>query len=601
MKQDVAMQAQFKRERSDEGGTDQTETVKKRAKGRGDAEMEVGEIFVNQENEEEAYEKWAVDDISGKDLDFELVKEARAEEVKFMEGLGVWEESSREECWDATNKGPVSTKWVDIDKGRDGQVLVRSRLVARDFKVKGGANDFDVFAAMPPLEAKRMLMRMAMVEGAVGGNEESGAVKVMFIDVKKAHLNGRVKESEFAYVQLPDEAGGGVARLRRWLYGMRPAASAWEDDYVEHLTSAGFRRGKSAPTVLLHEGRGIRLVVWGDDFTFLGRDADLKWAANVMTKRYELKIRAVLGPDRGDDKWVRILNRKVRWEEDRIVYEGDEKHVDTVTAGMGLDEDSRGLDVPVAHDEVITEGEELEAGEAAKYRQLAATVNYLALDRPDVQYAASVLGRAMSRPTVQSMAALKRVARYLHKHRAVEFEYVRVRGNEAGMLTGYSDSDWAGCKTSRRSMSGGLVTLAGGTLKAWSNRQASVALSSGEAEYYASVKCAAELLGVRSLARDLGWEFGLRMLIDSTAAKAIASRLGTGKVRHLEVRFLWLQELTRSHQLSIAKIAGTVNPADVLTKSRTFHEALSLLRAVGLHDPGCEGNRAVGGCQPHRH
>jgi hypothetical protein len=54
-----------------------------------------------------------------------------------------------------------------------------------------------------------MLMRMAMVEGAVGGNEESGAVKVMFIDVKKAHLNGRVKESEFAYVQLPDEAGGG--------------------------------------------------------------------------------------------------------------------------------------------------------------------------------------------------------------------------------------------------------------------------------------------------------------------------------------------------------------------------------------------------------
>ena len=88
----------------------------------------------------------------------------------------------------------------------------------------------------------------------------------------------------------------------------------------------------------------------------------------------------------------------------------------------------------------------------------------------------------MSRPTVRSMAALKRVARYLHRHRAVEFEYVQVRFDEAGLLKGYSDSDWAGCKASRRSMSGGLVTLAGSTLKAWSNRQASVALSSGEAE-----------------------------------------------------------------------------------------------------------------------
>ena len=67
-----------------------------------------------------------------------------------------------------------------------------------------------------------------MVSGALTGDEKLGAVKLMFVDVKKAHLNGR-------------------------LYGMRPAASVWEDDYVEHIRGEAFSRERSAPTVMLHE------------------------------------------------------------------------------------------------------------------------------------------------------------------------------------------------------------------------------------------------------------------------------------------------------------------------------------------------------------
>ena len=64
----------------------------------------------------------------------------------------------------------------------------------------------------------------------------------MFMDVKKAHLNGKVSEDEGAFVVLPPEAGGVVARLRRWLYGKRPAAKAWEEDYAANLQRVGFRR-----------------------------------------------------------------------------------------------------------------------------------------------------------------------------------------------------------------------------------------------------------------------------------------------------------------------------------------------------------------------
>ena len=84
-----------------------------------------------------------------------------------------------------TGKAPITTKWVDVDKGRDGEVLIRSRLVARDFKNKNDERNFDVFVATPPLEIKRLLFRMARVKGSVGGNDKDGQVKLMYVDVKK--------------------------------------------------------------------------------------------------------------------------------------------------------------------------------------------------------------------------------------------------------------------------------------------------------------------------------------------------------------------------------------------------------------------------------
>ena len=60
-----------------------------------------------------------------------------------------------------------------------------------------------------------------------------------------------------------------------------------------------------------------------------------------------------------------------------------------------------------------------------------------------------------------------------------------------------------------------------------------IALSSGEAEYYAMVRAAAEALGLQAIMRDLGWEAGILLWVDSSAAKSMASRIGLGKVRHM--------------------------------------------------------------------
>jgi len=171
----------------------------------------------------------------------------------------------------------------------------------------------------------------------------------------------------------------------------------------------------------------------------------------------------------------------------------------------------------------------------------------------------------MSKPTKGAMARLKRFGRYLvDKQRLVQplsyqpaTKYIDV----------WVDTDFAGCKKTRKSTSGGIITIGGHIIKSWSSTQNVVALSSGEAEYYGMVKGASMALVVRSVLGDLGYEMQIRLRTDASAAKGIASRRGLGKVRHIEVNQLWLQEKVSSGEIEVMKVKGLGNLADALTKA----------------------------------
>lgn len=100
-----------------------------------------------------------------------------------------------------------------------------------------------------------------------------------------------------------------------------------------------------------------------------------------------------------------------------------------------------------------------------------------------------------------------------------------------------------------------------------STLQTAIGLSSGEAEYYALCCGAATGLGLLSHYRDLGVEYGLNCHSDSSAARAMASRKGLGRIRHLHTRYLWLQNQVAGGNLRLASVKGTENPADILTKA----------------------------------
>ena len=100
-------------------------------------------------------------------------------------------------------------------------------------------------------------------------------------------------------------------------------------------------------------------------------------------------------------------------------------------------------------------------------------------------------------------------------------------------------------------------------VKTWSSTQAIISLSSGEAEYYGVVKASSTGLGCRALLADLGKKVTLTIHTDAEAAKGIASRMGLGKTRHIDVHYLWVQERVRNGDFALRKVLGTENPADL--------------------------------------
>ena len=88
-------------------------------------------------------------------------------------------------------------------------------------------------------------------------------------------------------------------------------------------------------------------------------------------------------------------------------------------------------------------------------------------------------------------------------------------------------------------------------------------------------------MGVRSLLADLGLGCRLRMFTDSTAGKAIVSRRGLGRVRHIEVSDLWAQANIQDGTLEVTKLKNKYNSADLFTKHLSFSEILECVRPLG--------------------
>ena len=146
----------------------------------------------------------------------------------------------------------------------------------------------------------------------------------------------------------------------------------------------------------------------------------------------------------------------------------------------------------------------------------------------------------------------------------------------------FVDSDFAGCVRTRKSTSGGSSFWSGQLIKAWSKTQATLALSSGEAELAAVVRGSTESLGMQAMLEDWGFAVDLEVRSDATAAIGIVRRQGLGRVRHLAVADLWVQQKSQEGILKMEKHPGHTNPADMMTKGVDLETQNRHMASLGM-------------------
>ena len=212
-----------------------------------------------------------------------------------------------------------------------------------------------------------------------------------------------------------------------------------------------------------------------------------------------------------------------------------------------------------AHDLLSPEG-------ATTYRALSARGNFLSQDRADINFTTKELCREFAAPANSSNRRLKRLARFLVHRRRLVYKFNWLDESDSKEIAVMVDTDFAGCRVTRRSTNGGVMMRGTHCIKHWSTTQPTIALSSGEAELGGLCKGAANGIGLKSVARDLGIELSIRVRSDATAALGIARRLGIGKIRHLDTSLLWIQQKIKCNDLKVDKMLGADNPADCLTK-----------------------------------
>ena len=370
-----------------------------------------------------------------------------------------------------------------------------------------------------------------------------------------------------------------VGKLNYAMYGTRDAASSWEACYTELMIEGGFTQGKFTPCVF-RKGNVI-VTVHGDDFTVTGPDVEMLQTEKMIKAKFDVKVQS-LNPSQVGAEMI-ILNRRVLVTDDGYLYEPDGKHTQKVLKELNLKEDnSKGSGITgaktVAGDEDLR-GRPLDDDKARWYRSMAATLNYMAMDRPDRGYAVKELCRSMSSPSELDLQKLKKVGRYLVQVGNV-FSVFRWDCN-LGRVVGYSDSDFAGSER-RTSTSGGVIKFGGVIIKSWSKQQKVVALSSGEAELYGAVKLGCELMGIKSLAQDFGLSVSLDMHLDAKATIGMLSRRGAGGMKHVETNNFWLQNVVASKIVNLYKVPTDDNLADILTKYLSAEKMQHLLNLMHI-------------------
>jgi hypothetical protein len=218
------------------------------------------------------------------------------------------------------------------------------------------------------------------------------------------------------------------------------------------------------------------------------------------------------------------------------------------------------------------------------YRNLLGSLLWLARGtRPDISFAVGYLSQFCHSYGEEHFNAARRVLKYLiaTKDRTLVLPKIN---HKVLTITAYSDSDWAGDKDDRHSMTGTVILLNGAPIVWSARKQGIVTTSSTEAEYVALSETTKDVLYVNNLLNEFTTVAKpTYIFVDNSGAIAIASKnINNQRTKHIDVRYHHVRDWVQSKVVQVEKIGTIDNLADLFTKPLPTqlhqHHALTLVR-----------------------
>lgn len=407
-------------------------------------------------------------------------------------------------------------------------------------------------------------------------------LEVYQMDLITAFLNGVLKQ--IIFMEQPEgfvskEYSNHVFKLLKSIYGLKQASREWHAAIDQFLMcEMKFINSPLDPCLYVRKDPNsiIIITLYFDDLLIACSGKYLLESIKMqLSSRFKMKDCGKANVCLG----LEIHNKPSQ----NLLHINQKRYAEKILHRFGMF-DSRPVVTPMEC-QISQSDTENEKMDTTLYRQAIGSLMYLDVDtRPDIAFAVSRLAQHVEKSTKQLWTYVKRVFRYISGTRSIGIKY---SGNDLLLPIGFSDSDWGGCLTSRKSRSGFAFLMAGGAVSWKSSKQGCVAQSSSEAEYIALSTAVKEAIWMKNL-----FSFVLQQpLIDTVllyvdnqgSIKMAKNDISGTRTKHIDIQYHFARDSLAKNLYRIEYIPTSEMVADIFTKPlqtqlfRRFRNRLGLL------------------------
>ena len=466
-----------------------------------------------------------------------------------------------------------------LKRKADGSIdRYKARLVAKGFAQRPGLDFGQVFAPTARWAALRAIFALAALED----------MEMYSLDISNAFLNGELDHE--VYMQQPEGftnryGTGFVLKLNRALYGLKQAGHQWHKKLDSVMSAMEFKlvRCDNSIWVYKRDQSHIIVPVYVDDMTVVCKSpAEYTSIVSELKQHFKLKE---LGPS---SSLLAVAIGRDRSK--RLLTLSQQQFIEDVLERFGMS-DCHPVTTPLdpgarlSKEQAPRDDAERKQMQTRPYAALVGALMYLAVaTRPDIAHAVGVLARFSSDPGPAHWTALKHLCRYLQGTKSLKLCY-EPDPQQQEMFTAYADADFGGEVDGRRSTSGMVVKMGTGAISWASKLQPIVTLSTTEAEYVSITAAGQEILWLRNLLSELGFEpkgASTLHLYNQSALAVTRNPEHHGRMKHLDLRYYWLRDAVKAGLIDVRYISTKDMPADIMTKALSRGVVEEMRKMLGL-------------------